>query len=250
MKNYLKQAATLMAMLVLSMISFFSMAQGPYSYNTPNGTQQIAQVVPVYNEPMVTLRPAQWAAITDSTLKGIEIDCAFHMDLSKKFPVITIFSATGVKALEINYFNNTLIFRRYKNPTDFYDYQLLDPLFYTNTGNSGIWNFKIYMTASFFWIQSKGQQVPIGNFLTPVYFGVNALTDQPMKDLLTRGSNAYIQIGAPAEVGFYLRGNITVYAFNPTDLMVNIQNNFSNLTGSSPKPFTPLSDDDAYEQLN
>jgi hypothetical protein len=250
MKDLFKQVLSLLLMVMATIWCGNAMAQGPYSYNSPDGPENLFQGNILNGQTEYTLTAKNWASISDSTLTGIEITCSFSVSLSSVTPAFT-FYADSVKYLEIFYRQNTLLLRRYKDPTTYYDYQLLDPLF-VNT--SGPWNVKLYVAGSFFWIQTNYPSM--GNYLTPVYFGVNSLTDVPMQQLLGRSSKAYVKIGSSQ--GLSLSGPVKVFAFNPSQLMSNIQSNFSNnvsdgqkrkAKGLPKRKFTPAEDDEVYDVL-
>lgn len=221
-----------------------AIAQGPYTYSSPDGAQRLYQSSSsLSNQTGYKLIPSQWSHITDANLKGIEITCSIRLNLNSQIPLFTFYT-DSVKTLEMFYRQNTLLIRRYKNATTYYDYQLLDPLF-VNT--NGPWHMKLYITSSFFWIQSSFS--PGSNYLTPVYFGLNDLTDTPMQQVLTNSSKSSIVIGSKNYQQVTLDGYVTVYAFNPSELMQNIQANFSSDVPHNKKRVIPA-DEDIYDTQN
>jgi hypothetical protein len=230
-------------MLALTCLQRPALAQGPYSYNSPDGAQMLFESGRLSSSTGYKLSPSVWQRITDPALTGIEITCTFTVNLASQMPLFT-FYADSTKYLEIFYHQNTLLFRRYKNPDSYYDYQLLDPLV-VNSGSS--WNLKLYFTGSFFWIQTSNSST--GNYLSPVYFGVNSLTDIPMQQLLTGNRNSFINIGTSGYQDIAFSGYVRVYAFNPTQLTDNIQANFSNNTPYAKKK-TGAADDEIYDPQN
>lgn len=205
-------------------------AQGPYDFSAFDG-YQIYHTDSNTSAKEITLNPGNFWDFPDY-FDGLEVSFDFSLNLSETAhqKLFTFTNAAERKYLEIYYQNNTLMFRRFLEEDIFYDYVLLDPLFILNQSQSfNTWNIKLYFTSSFFWIETQAQSNIDLYYLSPVYFGVNILTDQNMQQLLAKNSSAKIILGdiKNDSKDFLIQGSVNVYAFNYSELREYIQTNFS-----------------------
>lgn len=215
--------------MILTHVCFWifgiSFAQGPFNYDTPLGKRIYGQNV-IGKE--LVIDPVEFGSEMTG-YDGLAIVTTVEMYLDRMQKLLSFTNSLQEKYLEIFYSEKTLTFRRYySGTTDYYDYTLYDQLF----ANQVVRRFEVrlYCTAFFFWIQVA---VDGGNYLSPVYFGLNTPNRPNMQELIDANSKARIIIGdrTNPDALFSIRG-VSAYAFHYDELRQDIYTRFSRSTSN------------------
>lgn len=216
--NYIR-IISLVTLLSIS-VSDILFAQGPYNYNTPLDKK-------IYGAYFYTnthsINPQEWGS-SASGYDGLTIRVNFNWQGGVDYQLFGFTNKHSERFLEVFCKDKTLIFRRYNPnmPGRYYDYILYDPLFIKS--NSNYWDIRLYFTGFFFWAQVASEN---GNYLSPVYFGVNALHRKNMEDFIDAAPKSNIFVGdgrypGPANISL-----VEVYAFHYNELVKDIDAKFS-----------------------
>lgn len=208
-------------------IPWCSFAQGPFDYDTPLGKRIYGQNV-VSKE--LIIEPIEFGSEMTG-YDGLTIVTSFNLLSSGgEQKLITFANSLHEKYLEVFYKENTVMFRRYyPGTTNYYDYLLYDQLFTDLTFRRNF-DFRIYCTAFFFWIQVTAVDVGSGggNFLSPVYFGLDAPDRSNMQELIDANSRARIVIGNRDNPDpLFAVHNVSAYTFHYEELKQDIYTRFS-----------------------
>lgn len=220
MKNKIKY----ILLFNLYIISGILHAQGPYNYETP--LDKKIHHFSLYSTDLYTINPQEWGSAADG-YNGLTI--YINISLQKDdYKLFTFYNKYNELYLEIFKKGKTLLFRRY-NPnikSAYYDYILYDPLFVSsNIMNIPVWDIKLYFTGFFFWAQvSSG--VASENYLSPVYFGVNALHRLNMEDYISAEAKSKIIVG-DSRYSEKCISLVEIYAFHYDELVKDIDAKFS-----------------------
>lgn len=199
-----------------------SFALGPFRYITPLDKRIYSQNVTAKE---LRIDPVEFGHEM-SGYDGLTIVMNLEMNLGAMQRLAYFYNSFQERYLEIFYKENTLVFRRYYPGTsDYYDYILYDQLF----AEQALRKFQVsfYCTGFFFWIQVG---VEGGNYLSPVYFGLNAPGRTNMQEIIDANARIRIVLGDSnnPDPGFVIRG-VTAYAFHYDELRQDIYTHFSRL---------------------
>jgi len=215
--------------IILSLVCFsifgISFAQGPFAYDTPLGKRIYGQNV-IGKE--LVIDPIEFGSGM-AGYDGLTIVTTVEMYLDRTQRLLFFTNSLQEKYMEIFYYKKTLMFRRYyPGTTDYYDYTLYDQLFANQVVRR--FEFRLYCTAFFFWIQVA---VDGGNYLSPIYFGLDAPNRANMQELIDANAKTRIVVGDKSnpDVIFSIRG-VSAYAFHYNKLREDIYTRFSRATGN------------------
>lgn len=132
--------------------------------------------------------------------------------------------------LELYYKDSTISIRRRlaQGSSAYYDYELYDPMFSSNTDFSE-WVVTVYVTGYYIWMQTKDTTKFIDNYWhAPIFFGINLPSQDFMSQYLSRSNLARVIFGDPASpVAYKIPHEISIYAFTYANLKDELQKNFS-----------------------
>ncbi|WP_165043832.1 hypothetical protein [Dysgonomonas sp. ZJ709] len=204
---------------------------GPYDYDTPLNPLSLWGLHA--DTKIATIYPLEWGS-SATEFDGLVIVAKMQFDpINTTRKLYTFYNQYAEKYLEVFYKENTIMFRRYNvgSLIDYYDYTLYDPLFITYRPDS--WTVKFYFTSAFFWIQTNLESES-KNYLSPVFFGVNTLQRDNMKDMIDpTDRHTMIEVGDEHAPDDFLLKQIHVHPFKYYELRRDIYTNFSRATATA-----------------
>lgn len=229
--------------MILTVICYsiwgISFAQGPFSYDTPLGKRIYSQNV---TSKELTIDPIEFGSEMMG-YDGLTIVTTVEMYLDRIQRLFAFTNSMQEKYLEIFYSEKTMTLRRYySGTTDYYDYILYDQLFDEQPLRR--FEIRLYCTGFFFWIQVA---VDKGNYLSPVYFGLNTPNRPNMEELINANNKARIIIGDSTNPdAFFSMHGATAYAFHYNELRNDIYTRFSRGADAVGVALSP-NEDEEYE---
>lgn len=207
-------------------------AQDKRDYLTPQGKSLFYKQINDANG--LTISMDQLSEVS-AQKNGLSITFFLKADLSSivsPLKLLSFFYDTETSTfLEVFYHNGTIMVRRRVNllePKLTYDYELFDPLFDIEAGQTDTRIVSIFFTRDFFWIETGNSAITVPDRRhSAIFFAIDIPTYTFMAKYLQRDSKAKIKLGDSSFTGqFSMPGEVNIYEFNQDDLVNELQKNF------------------------
>lgn len=227
MKHFNLKFVLLLVELV-TVVNLFS--QDKHDYVTPLGKSLFYKEVKDANR--ISLKMNEISA-PSTGMDGLVVSFNMKQDLSLVSRPLKLISFTNDNEansyLDVFYDKGTITLRRKMHPgaSSYYDYNLYDPMFTVDKGITQ-WEVHIYFTGYFLWIQTRDIRKPLNNkWHAPIFFGINLLGNDYMKNYLERSNSSILVFGDPnPSTTFTMPEEISIYEFKYAELKDELQTHF------------------------